>query len=446
MLKIGDFSKLAQVTVKALRLYDELGLLKPAWIDRFSGYRYYELEQLPRLNRILALKELGFSLDQVAALINDNVSGEQIRGMLRMKQAELQHRLQSEQQRLQQVEARLRQIEREGSDPAEAVVLKRVEPQPMASRRMQVESGARLLPLRAEVSAWLAGQRLPPGGPWVVIYHNPVYAERRLDVELGRLLTAECAGLVGARAGGEVQLRLLEGCEHMAATVQTGADALLAASAQLYRWAQSGGYRVQGAMRELCLQDAGEDTACPVTEVQLPLEPITPPIFIQMIDSQPKEFKMQPRIETRPAFLAVGTLYVGDNANQEIKEMWANQFNPRAAEIKHVCNDREAFGICWCEDSLPQGHFKYLAAFEVDREADVPEGMTLLKVPEQTYAVFTHRGGLDGLQATFRYIYEEWLPASGYRRSAGPDIEVYDEDFKDFAPDSVLYLWIPVTK
>ena len=60
MLKIGEFSRLAQVSPKTLRLYDERGLLKPAWIDRFSGYRYYTLEQLTHLNRILALKDLGY--------------------------------------------------------------------------------------------------------------------------------------------------------------------------------------------------------------------------------------------------------------------------------------------------------------------------------------------------------------------------------------------------
>ena len=66
MLKIGEFSKFGQVSVKALRHYDELGLLAPARIDRFTGYRYYALDQLPRLNRILAFKDLGFSLDEMA--------------------------------------------------------------------------------------------------------------------------------------------------------------------------------------------------------------------------------------------------------------------------------------------------------------------------------------------------------------------------------------------
>jgi DNA-binding transcriptional MerR regulator len=63
MLKIGNFSKLSQVSVKTLHYYDQIGLLRPAKIKRFTGYRYYTIDQLPRLNRILALRDLGFSLE-----------------------------------------------------------------------------------------------------------------------------------------------------------------------------------------------------------------------------------------------------------------------------------------------------------------------------------------------------------------------------------------------
>ncbi len=93
MLKIGDFSQLAQVSVRALRIYDEMGLLKPVHVDRFTGYRYYEAEQLPRLNRIIALKDLGLTLDQIAQLLKDDLSAEQLRGMLMMKQADLEQEL-----------------------------------------------------------------------------------------------------------------------------------------------------------------------------------------------------------------------------------------------------------------------------------------------------------------------------------------------------------------
>jgi len=69
MIRIGDFSKLSRVSIKALRLYDEMGLLKPVEVDRFTGYRYYEFDQLPRLYRILAFKDLGFSLEAIGRLL-----------------------------------------------------------------------------------------------------------------------------------------------------------------------------------------------------------------------------------------------------------------------------------------------------------------------------------------------------------------------------------------
>src|SRR2546427_5071593 len=93
MIRIGDFSKLSQVSIKTLRYYDEVGLLKPINVDRFTSYRYYAVSQLPRLNRILALKDLGLSLEQIAQVLDEGVSPEQLRGMLRLKRAELQQHI-----------------------------------------------------------------------------------------------------------------------------------------------------------------------------------------------------------------------------------------------------------------------------------------------------------------------------------------------------------------
>src|SRR5688500_5365445 len=78
MLRIGEFSRLSQVTIKALRYYDDMGLLKPLSVDQFTGYRYYGVEQLPRIHRIIAFKELGLSLEQIANLLKDNLSTAQI--------------------------------------------------------------------------------------------------------------------------------------------------------------------------------------------------------------------------------------------------------------------------------------------------------------------------------------------------------------------------------
>src|SRR5919202_3179595 len=128
MFKIGVFSRISQVPVATLRFYDEVGLLKPMRLDPFTGSPYYAADKLPRLNRILALKDLGFSLEQIAHLLDEDLPTAQLRGMLRLKRMELQQRLQDEQARLARVEARLRQIELEESMPTHEIVLKHVDP------------------------------------------------------------------------------------------------------------------------------------------------------------------------------------------------------------------------------------------------------------------------------------------------------------------------------
>ncbi len=87
MIKIGELSKLAQVPIATLRYYDQVGLLKPIQVDDFTGYRYYSVNQLPRLNRILALKGLGFTLEQIAGALDEGLAVEQMRGMLRLRHA-----------------------------------------------------------------------------------------------------------------------------------------------------------------------------------------------------------------------------------------------------------------------------------------------------------------------------------------------------------------------
>src|SRR5512136_843400 len=126
MLRIGDFSRIARVSVQTLRYYDDLGLLKPVEVDRYTGYRYYTFDQLPRLNRILALKDLGLSLEQIAQLLKHDLPAEQLRGMLVLKQAEMGQQMQEMQAQMRRVAGRLRQIEREGQPPQYEVALKSV--------------------------------------------------------------------------------------------------------------------------------------------------------------------------------------------------------------------------------------------------------------------------------------------------------------------------------
>ena len=92
MFRIGEFAQIAQVSGRQLRFYDQLGLLQPAHVDQQTGYRYYSIRQLPRLNSILALKELGLSLEQIAPLLKNAISPTELRAMLtKIRQARGPH-------------------------------------------------------------------------------------------------------------------------------------------------------------------------------------------------------------------------------------------------------------------------------------------------------------------------------------------------------------------
>ncbi|MEO1127893.1 MAG: helix-turn-helix domain-containing protein, partial [Cyanobacteria bacterium J06639_16] len=128
LYKISAFSRLGQVSIKALRLYDQRNLLKPAQVDAETGYRYYKVEQLPRLHHILALKAMGLSLEQIGQLLNNNLSLSQMQAMLQLKQVELQGQLIEAQHRLAIVDAHLKYLKEEETMPNYEVVLKSVEP------------------------------------------------------------------------------------------------------------------------------------------------------------------------------------------------------------------------------------------------------------------------------------------------------------------------------
>ena len=70
-LKIGEFSKMMQVTVKTLRHYEQRGLLLPDEVDEWTGYRYYNIAQMQRLNTIRGLQRQGFTLEEIKELLEE---------------------------------------------------------------------------------------------------------------------------------------------------------------------------------------------------------------------------------------------------------------------------------------------------------------------------------------------------------------------------------------
>src|SRR4030042_652719 len=176
-MQIGDFSNASFVTVKALRYYDEIGLLKPERVDEFTGYRHYSASQLPRLNRIVALKNMGLSLDEVARLLRDDVPVSSILDLLHAKQAEIRERLGAEADKLARVEEWLKETEMEGKMPEYEVVIKKVKPQKVVSIRRILPNYSHLFELFSAIGPYLGKVHAPVKGPPFAIYHDKEFKE-----------------------------------------------------------------------------------------------------------------------------------------------------------------------------------------------------------------------------------------------------------------------------
>ncbi len=272
MLKIGDFSKLSQVTVKALRLYDQMGLLKPIHTDNFTSYRYYSAEQLPRLNRILAFKDLGFSLEQITKLLDANLQPAEIRGMLRLKQAELQRSLQEEQERLWRVEARLNQIEQENTMSTYEIVLKKIDPVKVVSIRDTVPDFKAVPKLYQELMEYVTPKGLEESSYCAGIWHDSTYKESDIDWEAVTSFTSSIP-ITNER----LKIYELPGIEKAACAVHHGSyNTINQAYTAVLAWIESNGYKPICPSREFYIVGGNnQDEESYVTEVQFPVEKLT---------------------------------------------------------------------------------------------------------------------------------------------------------------------------
>jgi effector-binding domain-containing protein len=271
MFKIGDFSRLTFVTVKTLRYYDEIGLLKPVKVDRFTGYRYYSADQLPRLNYIVALKDLGLSLDEIAVLVNDNLTPAQMRDIFILKKAELQQRVAEEQTHLDRVERLLRIIEKEGTMPDYQITLKKIEPMLVASVRDVIPTYADCGPLFSEVYKFLAKKMVfKPAGPPLMLMHDTEYKERDVDIEI-----AVPAGKA-VKGSDRVKVYELPGIEQAATTIHKGPyHTVSRAYNAIMAWCEANGYQPVSPCREIYFTEpevVAKDPSKNITEIQFPVK------------------------------------------------------------------------------------------------------------------------------------------------------------------------------
>lgn len=271
MIRIGDFSKLSRVSIKALRFYDEMGLLKPVDVDRFTGYRYYEFDQLPRLHRILALKDLGFSLEEIGHLLEGELSAEQMRGMLKLRQAEIRQTVQEETDRLERVDLWLRQIEQEDNMSKYDVIIKKVAAMKIASVRGVVPTPPEQGGLWNELESYLKMHEVRPTGACFSLYHDEEHKERDWDIETCEPISSDLP--VSKR----VRVYNLPTVETMACTVHAGSFATIGeAYDAIMKWVDENGFQITGPCREIYLKaptrPGDQNDPGTVSEIQFPVK------------------------------------------------------------------------------------------------------------------------------------------------------------------------------
>lgn len=276
MLRIGDFSQIGRVTIDALRYYDEIGLLKPAEVDPSNSYRYYSAAQLKTLNRIHALKAMGFSLEEVSRVIHGEIDDEELRGMLKEQLRIVAKEVGEAEARKHQIMARLDHLAREDEMPEYEVTMRSDEEKTVASIRQTVPSADKMPEICGqmfeEIASWMQANGLP-FGPSITIYHSESYRRENIDTECA-FIVPDAKAASEAEVTGSIQVRILEAVPEIAVTIidddfYKKVDGLTPAYNAIGRWIEEHGYQVAGPARELFYgsPEAGDLTA----EVQIPV-------------------------------------------------------------------------------------------------------------------------------------------------------------------------------
>jgi DNA-binding transcriptional MerR regulator len=274
MFRIGEFSKIAQVSGRLLRYYDEIGLFSPIYTDKFTGFRYYSADQMSDLNRILALKDLGLTLDQIQRVLRDNISPDEMQGMLLMKKAEIEQLLQAELKRIRSIESRLQAIRDANTNRPLNVVIKTIPTQPVMSVRLIMESFESAMGVFGHIRA--AMPEKASTGLCFCMCHSESMVDRDMDLEMGRMIEVKSHPPVPMQGGLQLQFRTLPPVDTMATIVVKGPlETIHRGYTEIGLWAEINRYSLAGTARELTLQvPQAADGSDLITEIQFPVEPM----------------------------------------------------------------------------------------------------------------------------------------------------------------------------
>jgi DNA-binding transcriptional MerR regulator len=271
MFSIGEFARLGTVSVRTLRHYEEIGLLCPARVDPETGYRCYSPAQLEQLNRIIALKELGFSLAQAKQLLT-GITLQELRGMLMLRRAQLEQELQAHRNQLLEVEARLGYIAREGTMPADDITVKKIPAMGVVAIAAPAPAfgPGNIVPVvnrsRQQFDQLAIPELVTAAGPYMIFYEHDEGSDVTVYLALP---VAERPAEIPAPA----QYLVLPEVEAVA-TVRSGRAASIFPMVyqDLIQWADAHGFQTCGPGREIWVNEVDDiaEIEQQVFEVQLP--------------------------------------------------------------------------------------------------------------------------------------------------------------------------------
>jgi DNA-binding transcriptional MerR regulator len=272
MFTIGEFARLGDISIRMLRHYDEIGLLAPAQVDPATGYRSYSIAQLRDLNRIVALRGLGFSLTEVRQLLA-GITAAELRAMLLARQADLERQIEVGQAALSRVEARLRAIERE-DEMADDIVVKTVQAQRLLAIARPIPGFGpdNVAPAVNEahgvLSAVVADLGLSPDRVYLTCYDVAGHdAGKQIEMFLGTPVPDDVTV-----AKDPAEIVLLPGAD-VASCVRQGTTREVWPQIvhDVMAWIEEHGYVHVGPGRDFFLEINDEEPAKQVFEIQAPL-------------------------------------------------------------------------------------------------------------------------------------------------------------------------------
>ncbi len=273
MYTIGEFARMAQVSRRQLRHWDEIGLLQPTKVDSKTGYRYYSASQLTALNRVVALKELGLSLDQIQRFVNDDVSLDEMQGMLLLRKAEIEQQVLAEMRRIRVIESRLKQIREQGQHVSDVVVKHVPARKYIGLRTMSLDWETNLQRWNNVTSLLVDDRRDIRYGNFMGILHADGTATDYFDMEVGRILLTDSHPPIMTHDGQALTIRELPAYE-MATFVQKGAPyEIHIGFSAIGEWAELNNYAFVGPLHGVVIDSVDfHDADELIVEAQFPIQ------------------------------------------------------------------------------------------------------------------------------------------------------------------------------